>query len=59
MEKEVERSGVLGCMGISPHCFACSRVVLFSDTLAHIGYPVAVGVVGWLVDDGKQPVGCQ
>lgn len=28
-----------------------AQCIFFSDTLAHIRYPVAVGVMGWLVGD--------
>lgn len=39
------------CIGISPPCLARGLVLWFWDTLAFNGYPVAVGVVDWLVGD--------
>ena len=45
------RSGVLGCIGLCPTLFCMQAGAISSDTLAHIEYPVAVGVMGWLVGD--------
>lgn len=54
--REVWRSGLHGYF---PTLSCMQSDTFFSVTLAHIGYPVAVGVVGWLVDDGKQQFNCQ
>ena len=50
-ERAYRASAFPGCIGISPPCLARGLVLLFSDTFAFNGYPVAVGVVDWLVGD--------
>ena len=51
MGEGIQSPGVSGSMGFSPPCFARGLVVLFSDTLASNGNPVAVAFVDWLVGD--------